>query len=315
MPRLRSASRLKQRGAYRPSHKSTFIALAVVAGILAINAGIIAFVIGNQSKSKSQSSQGQVIISSATLDKLGVNRSSVGDSGIKLIVNPDAQFNGKLQVNGDVSFAGQLKLNSKFTASDATLTTLEAGKTSLADLNVNGDGTVSNLNVRTDLIVAGTARFQGPTVLSGLLTANGNANISGNLTVGGTLAASNFHTSSLVVDSTIIVGGHFVTQGQAPSVSKGSSAVLGSNGTVNISGNDASGTIGVNVGAVATSCGVMASVTFHNQFTNTPHVVVTAVGPWFNVVYINRNSSGFSITCTGSSLAPGGYAFDYIVEQ
>ena len=109
-------------------------------------------------------------------------------------VDPDAQFNGKLQVNGDVTVAGQLKLNSKLSASAANLTTLEAGKTSLADLNVNGDGTVTNLNVRTDLIVAGTVRVQGTTVLAGLVTTTGNLNVSGNITVGGTLAVTGTST-------------------------------------------------------------------------------------------------------------------------
>lgn len=307
---LRSIRRQK-RGTYRPSHKSTFIGLGVVVGILVINAAIIGFVIKSQSKSSSSSNQSQVSISAATLDKLGVNKTSVNNSGVKLIVNPDAQFNGALQVNGNVTLAGQLKLNNKFTATDATLTTLEAGNTSLTTLNVNGDGTVSNLNVRSDLIVAGTARFQGSTVMTGLVTANGSVSVAGNLTVGGALATSNLHVSSLVVDSTIILGGHFVTQGTAPTVSAGSS--LGTNGTVSISGNDASGTIAVNTG-LAPSAGTVAFVTFHNKYTTTPHVVVSAVGQDAGSIYVNRSSTGFSIHVS-SLVASAGYAFDYIVEQ
>ena len=314
---LRSIRRLK-RGTYRPSHKSTFIGLGVVVGILAINAAIIGFVIKSQSKSGSSVNQSQVSISASTLDKLGVNRTSINNSGIKLIVNPDAQFNGNLQVNGNVSLAGQLKLNSKFIASDASLTTLEAGNTSLAALNVSGDGTVSNLNVRSDLIVAGTTRLQGSTVLSGLVTANGSINVSANLTVGGTLAAANLHVSSLVIDSTIILGGHFITQGTVPTVSAGSN--LGTNGTVSISGNDASGTIAVNTGTASppsgTSlpAGTVAYVTFHNRYSNTPHVVVSVVGQDAGSVYVNRSTTGFSIHVS-NLVASAGYAFDYIVEQ
>lgn len=309
---IRQAKKLK-RGTYRPSHKSTFIGLGVVVGILAINAAIIGFVIKSQSKTGSLANQSQVSISAATLDKLGVNRSSADNAGIKLIVNPDAQFNGKLLVNGDFTLAGQLKLNGKISAAAASFTTLEAGKTSLTDLNINGDGSVTNFNVRTDLTVAGTSRLEGPTVISSLLTAN-NVTVTGNLTVSGTMAVSNFHTSSLIVDSTILVGGHVITQGQQPSLVKGSLAVLGTNGTANMSGNDASGTVGIGVGVGATSGGIVASVTFRNTYSNIPHVVITAVGPGVTGVYVNRSATGFSIGIN-NTLAAGGYAFDYIVEQ
>jgi len=120
-----------RRGSYRPSHKATFIGLAVVVAILAINAGIIAFVLKSQSKSKSNADQGQVTVSQAALDKLGVNRSPVGDSGIELTVNPNARFNGNLQVGGDVSIAGKLQLNGPFSATSATFTNLNGGDTSL----------------------------------------------------------------------------------------------------------------------------------------------------------------------------------------
>ena len=283
--------------------------------LLAINAAIIGFVIKSQSKSGSSTSQSQVSISSATLDKLGVNRSSVNNEGIKLIVNPDAQFNGKLQVNGDVSLAGQLKLNSKITAPSASVTTLEAGKTSLTDLNVNGDGTVTNLNVRNDLIVAGIARMQGTSVFTGLITANGNINVSGNLTVGGTLAVSTAHVSSLVVDGTIIIGGHVITQGSAPGVSKGSASVIGTNGTVSLNGNDQSGTVVVNVGVGSGSTGVATIVTFKSAYSNIPHVVISQVGTGATNPYVNRSATGFSIG-VDSPLVPGrSYIFDYIVAQ
>ena len=311
---IRQAKRMK-RGTYRPSHKSTFIGLAVVIGILAINAAIIGFVIKSQSKSGSSSSQSQVSISSSTLDKLGVNRSSVNSEGIKLIVNPDAQFNGKLQVNGDVTLAGQLKLNSKISASAASLTTLEAGKTSLSDLNVNGDGTVTNLNVRTDLIVAGTARVQGTSIFSGLVTANGNLNVSGSITVGGTLAVSNLHVSSLVVDSTTIFGGHVISQGSVPSYSKGSTSVIGTAGTVSLSGNDQSGTAIVNVGIGSGSTGVAINVTFKNPYSNIPHVIVSQVGSGATSPYVNRSATGFSIGVDSPLSAGRSYVFDYIVEQ
>lgn len=300
-----------RRGTYRPSHKATFIGIAVVVAILAVNAGLIAFVLKKQSSTDSSLNRDTVTISQAALDKLGVNRSTVGTGGIELVVGPNARFNGKVQVGGDISIAGELKLNSKFSAAEASLAKLDAGVTSLSDLNVNGNATVSSLGLRNDLSVAGTSKFQGAVVMSQLVTVNNNVNVAGSLAVGGVLTVNSFHTASLVVDSTITVGGHIITTGSAPGVSAGSA--IGSNGTVSISGNDASGSVGVNTG-VGTTAGIVANITFKNKYSTTPHVVVTAVGSGAGSVYVNRTSTGFSIG-VNSALSLGGHAFDYIVMQ
>ena len=306
-------NRRSRRASYRPSHKATFIGLAVVVAILAINAGIITFIIKKQSKAAATqaSQQDQVTINQGALDKLGVNRSAIGDAGVELTVNPNARFKGAVQVGGDVSIAGQLKLNSKFSATDASLAKLEAGNTSLNQLDVNGDGTVSNLTLRKDLVVTGLSRLQGAVTVSQIFTVNNNANVSGSLSVGGALTVNSFHTSSLVVDTSLTVGGHIITRGAAPSVAPGTA--LGANGTVSISGNDTSGTVAANIGTGAVS-GIVANIAFINNYSNIPHVVVTAVGAGIGSVYINRSLGGFSIGVNGA-MAPGGYAFDYIVEQ
>jgi hypothetical protein len=308
-----SPKRRLRRGSYRPSHRATFIGLAVVILILAVNVGVITFIIKGQDK-KIQSAQGQVTINQAALDKIGVNQTPVGDSGIVLTVNPNAHFNGNLQVAGNVSVGGLLNLNKALTVSDANITQLDAGNTSLQQLNVNGDGTLSNLNLRSTLVVTGSARVQGPTTLSQLLTVQGGENVSGNLAVGGTLAVGTFHTSSLVSDYGITFGGHVITQGAEPGVSPGG-ACIGQNGTVSISGNDAAGTVDVNVG-VSPNCGgdaVVAYVSFRSGYTNIPKVVVTAVGPGASNVYVDPSTGGFDIGV--SSITQGGHEFDYIVEQ
>lgn len=309
---LAKASKRQRRGTYRPSHKATFIGLAVVVAILAVNAGIIAFVIKGQSKTATQASQGQVTLSTATLNQLGVNRSTINDAGIQLVVNPDALFNGKVTINGDASFAGQLKLNSKLSAADASLTQLEAGNTSLSQLSVNGDATVTNLNLRKDLIVAGVTTLNGGSTINQLLTVNNNANISGNVAIGGTLSVSTVHTSSFVIDSTLTIGGHILTQGSKPLIQAGPS--IGSYGTVSISGNDAAGTVAVNPG-VGASGGIVAYITFRNYYSNIPHVIVSSIGQDVGSIYVNRTTTGFSIHVSGPLTAGVGYAFDYIVEQ
>ena len=295
---------------YRPSHKATFVSLIVIVVILVVNAGIVAFVLRKQSGGKSLGSQGEVTLSQGALEKVGVNRSAVGNSGLELVVTPDARFNGGVTVGGSVSIAKELKLNSKFTAADATLGQLQAGNTALSQLNVNGDTSLSNLNMRGNLQVNGQTRLQGPVTITQLLTVNNNLNVTGSLAVGGALSTNNLSVRSLTVTSNLILGGHIITSGLAPSISVGGG--VGNNGTVSISGNDTAGTIAVNTGTGATG-GNLANITFKNKYSNIPHVVVTPIG---NVgsFYISRGTSGFSIY-VGNSLPPGSFAFDYIIAQ
>lgn len=305
-------SRLAKHVTYRPSHKATFIGLGVVVLILAANAAIFFFILKGQDSTTSEVSLGGIKISPTTLDTLGVNKTSVGNLGTELVVNPNSKFAGKVTVGGDVNIAGQLTLNSKFSASDASLTKLEAGDTAVSKLNVNGDGTISNLNLRNNLIVVGTTNLQGAVNIGQLLTVNNNLNVTGNLAVGGTLSARGFQASSLVSDTTLTIGGHIITRGSAPGVSPGNG--LGSNGTVSISGNDASGTIGVNIG-VGSGGGMLAYVSFKMPYTNIPHVVVSAIGgAGMGTLYVNRSAAGFSVGANGA-IPPGGYAIDYIVMQ
>lgn len=177
-------------------------------------------------------------------------------------------------------------------------------------MNVNGDATATNLNLRKDLTVLGATKLQGPVTIGQLLTVSGSMNVGGNLAVGGILSARGFQASSLVSDSTLTIGGHMISRGAVPGV--GSGPAVGSNGTVSISGNDAAGTVAVNVGGGAGN-GILAHVAFRNQYGATPHVVITPVGQG-GAFYVNRTVGGFSIGVSGS-IGAGGYAFDYIVMQ
>lgn len=298
---------------FRPSHRATFIGLAVVAVILAVNAGVIFLILKSQAKDAANTPQGQVTVSQDVLDHLGVNRGTVGDSGIVLTIAPSTEFKDKVVVDRDISVAGQLRLNGAFNATDASLAKLEAGSVTANQLNVSGDSTVSNLSLRNDLTVNGATRLQGAVTLSQLLTVNNSVNIASNLSVGGTVSAATLSGRSIVSTSTITVGGHIVTAGLAPSLSGGVS--LGSGGTLTISGNDAAGTVAINVGVGMSSGGIVANVTFRTPYSTTPHVVITPIGNIGTYYYVNRSASGFSIGIGGAITNPGGYAFDYIVEQ
>jgi len=295
---------LPKRGTYRPSHRATFIGIAVVVAILSINAGVIAYVLKGQADSSTDQPQGEVTISSDVLDTLGVSRNTIGSTGTELVVNPDSNFKGDVTIGGDVSIAGQLSINSVLAAADANLAKLQAGDTTVSGLNVSGDATISNLNLRSNLVVAGLTQLQGAVTLSQLLTVDNSVNIAGNLSIGGILSIGGFQTNILTI------GGHIITRGSAPGVSKGDALVL--TDTVSISGNDISGTVAVNIGTGSRS-GVVAYVSFVNSYGNTPHIVITPVGPGASDVYVNRSATGFSIGV--SSIGSGGHAFDYMVMQ
>lgn len=295
----------KRRIAYRPSHKATFIGLGVVVAILAINAVVLVWLTRSQSEAQQTAAKNSVTISTSTLEQLGVSRNPIGNAETELTVGPNSTFNGKVVMGGDLTVAGQLTLNSKFSATTASLSNLQAGETQVESLNVNGDATVSNLNLRKDLQVAGNTRLQGSLTVNQLTTINNNMNVAGSLSVGGSLSVRNFQVGTLTV------AGHLITSGSQPAVSAGGGT--GSNGTVSISGNDTAGTVAVNTG-VGAGNGLLASVTFSTKYGSTPHVVVTPVGRSIPGMYINRTSAGFTISVDGT-LSTGGFAFDYMVMQ
>lgn len=294
-----------RRNAYRPSHKGTFVGLMVIVIILVINVGVIMFIMRQQTDADAAAQKESVMLSGEVLNTLGVSRNPVGNAETLLTIGPNTVFNGKVTAGADVTIGGQLTLNSKFTAGDASLTNLQAGNTQVQELNINGDGTVTNLNIRRDLQVAGATRVQGQLTVNQLTTINNNLNVAGNLSIGGSLSVRNFQVGQLTV------GGHLLSTGAAPGVSSGGG--VGSSGTVSISGNDTAGTVAVNTGTGAGN-GVLAQISFRTNYTNTPHVLVTPVGRPVPNLYVNRNATGFSISVSGA-LPPGGYAFDYMVVQ
>lgn len=291
---------------YQPSHKATFIGLAVVVLILAVNAGVLFFVLKGQNKANTLAEKGQVSISSSVLDQLGVNRQTIGDSGVLLTVQPNADFKGTLTVTGATNISGPLVLNSKVTGTNAGFSQLQAGNTSLGQLTVNGNGTLQNLNVGKDLVVAGLVQLQS-------LSTTGSATIGGNLAISGALSVSSFSARSLTSTSTLTVGGHIITNGSAPIIGRGVGGALGSNGTVSISGDDSAGVIAINIGTNATG-GTLADVAFRNQYGGTPVIVITPVDVGGEFYVQDVSVGGFSLSVT-SGLPPGGYRIDYIVEQ
>lgn len=301
----------RKRPSYKPSHKATFIGIGFIVVFLSINAAGLAWLLRSETEAQQELINNGVTLSSETLAELGVNREPVGEAA-ELTVGPNATFRGDLTVAENVSIGGNLQINSAFVAQEAQITNLQASEVQLEELNVNGDGTLSTLNVRENLNVNGTARFDGQAIYSQLVTINNSLNVAGNLAVGGVLSVRTFEANNLTSGGVLTVGGHIVTRGSTPKVTKGGAA-LGSAGTVSISGSDAAGTVAVNIGTGA-GTGLLASVTFVRSYNKTPRVLITPNGGPVPGMYINRTSTGFTIS-TSSALSPGGYAFDFFVVE
>lgn len=308
LPVAKPAKAIK-RGTYKPSHKATLIGLAVVGVIIALNVGVVLFIMRGQTTA-AEKARNEVTLSSDTLNSLGVNKTAVGNEGAQLKIGPDSTFGGTVTIAKGASIGGPLQLNSKLTASDASLAKLQAGETSLGKVVVNGEISADTLLLRKDLTVPGTSRFSGPVTMGQLLTVNNNVNVTGSLAVGGSLSVKNFQASSLTSDSVLTIGGHIVTRGATPGVNGG--AGLGGGGTVTLSGTDTSGSVSLGIGT-GNSGGLLCEVAFAQRYDSTPHVVITPVGRYMNL-YVNRSANGFQIYSDGA-IPAGGYAIDYIVMQ
>lgn len=295
---------------YRPSHRATFIGIAVVVLVLAVNAGVLWFIIRAQSGNKS-ADRTSVTLSSDTLSSLGVTRNDVGQSAEKLTIGPNTTFNGSVTVAESASFGGELVLNDRLTGQSATFTQLNSGDVSVSSMNINGDATASTVNVRQDLNVAGASRLQGAVTIGQILTVTGGLTVGGNVAVNGTLSVNSLQVNSLALNSSLTVGGRIISTGSAPQVGGGNG--LGSNGTVSISGNDTAGTVVANIG-VGGGNGTLIQVAFRNPYPSTPRVIISPVGNPAPNTYITRSVGGFTVINSGG-LAPGSYIFDYIVIQ
>jgi len=229
------------------------------------------------------------------LDDLIGSDAVVGDPKQILTVESSAVFTGKVLIRDGLDVAGPIKVG---------------GSLSLPGITVSGNSAFDDVTINT-LIIAGDATVVGQlSVLEGL-------SVTGPVTFSGTFSAASFAIQTLQVDGDITLNRHIDAGGPTPSVS--SAAAVGSGGTVTISGTDTAGTVSINVGSGAAS-GVLANITFSNEFSGNSHVVITPVATQGSPVvatdttfYLStRTTSGFSIA-TSAALPPGSIAFDYIV--
>ena len=233
------------------------------------------------------------------LDRLNTHQLELGGEGNQLTFTANSTFKGKVIVDGDATFNGQLN----------------AGKTaSFTDLTIPGAASLSVVDIKSTLRVAGNTTLQGSVTAQNNLNVNGGLSVSGSSSFGGSLTGGDLSVRNATTNGNLTVNGHLITRGNTPTA--GAGTAVGGGGTVSISGNDSSGTIAVNTGT-APPAGIFIIVTFRTPFGNTPKVILTPVGSATGSLnyYTSRSANGFSI---GTSSAPAGgtnYVFDYFVVQ
>jgi len=264
-----------------------YLLLFVLVLVIAIGSVISLTLKGKQDAYKIITSQG---LTQDELKQLANTDVSVGKPKQILTVQANAIFTGSALVRGDLEVAGAFKLG---------------GDLSLANLLVSGtsklgDSQIQNLTVGNNLDVQGTLSLK-----SGISVA-GQSNFNGGL------VASSIITGALQLNGDLGLTHHLNAGGTIPSIAKGTA--VGGGGTVSLSGSDTSGSIAINTGG-SPPIGCLATVTFSEPFSTTPHVVVTPIGvsaAGLNY-YINRSTQSFSICSTNAAPGSETFGFDYIV--
>lgn len=254
-------------------------------------AGFAAFISYRTSKDAEQNANvlGQDL-SAEELAKINQSETAVGDAKQTLTIASNAIFDGRVLVKNNLDVAGTIKVG---------------GALSLPGITVSGTSTFENVSVASNLTIAGNAAVQGG------LTVQRNLTVAGGASFGGTISAPQITIDKIVLNSDLQINRHIDAGGATPGVSRGSA--VGGSGTVSVSGTDTAGTISINFGP-GSGPGIIANITFRNNFAQAPHVVITPIGSSCAELnyYVNRSTGGFSIASTNTGNAGASCAFDFI---
>jgi cytoskeletal protein CcmA (bactofilin family) len=260
--------------------------------IIILAGSIIFFVVFSSSQTPEVGIPESQELTQEAIDELVGSDAKVGDPKQLLTVESDSVFTGKVLIREGLDVAGPIKVG---------------GSLSLPGITVSGSSAFDAVTINT-LSIAGDATVQGQLSVQKGLT------VSGPVTFSGTFSAAAFSIESLQVNQNLNINKHIDAGGPTPNVSSG--PAVGSGGTVTNSGTDTAGTVTVNVGSNASAGGILATITFGNNFGGTPHVVITPVGaPAPNAFVTNRTTSGFSISYSPGFTSPVSVSFDYIVIE
>ena len=255
---------------------------------------IVAF-IGFASYSSNKKAENQSVIngqelSQQDLENLASSDQQVGDAQQTLTIASNAVFNGRVLVRNDLDVAGTIRVG---------------GALSLPGITVSGTSAFENVQVANNLSIAGNSAVQGT------LTVQQNLSVGGSASFAGQISAPSLSVERLILNQDLQINRHIDAGGPTPVASRGSA--VGGAGTVSVSGTDTAGTVSINFGP-GSAAGVIASINFANNFSQTPHVVITPVGSSCANLnyYVNRTTGGFSIGTTNAGGPGTSCAFDYV---
>ncbi len=267
-----------------------YLLLFILVVVVAIFVTILSLNV-NRKSVKTNNTASDQSLSQSDLNSIGDSNSQVGDAKQTLTIASNTVFSNKVLVRDNLDIAGTFRVG---------------GSVTLKDITAAGTSNLDNLQV------GGTFSTNSSATIQGDITSKGKLNIAGNGDFGGTLTASSLVVDKLSLNQDLSLSRHILSGGSSPSIVGGSA--LGNAGTVSLSGNDLAGTISVNIGSSPVA-GVVATITFANAYSKTPHVVITPVGSAGGGVayYVTRNSSSFTIGVSSAAGAGTSFAFDYIV--
>lgn len=228
------------------------------------------------------------------LQQLANNDATVGNTSQTLTIQGNAVIAGQTLMRGNLNIAGNLQTGGSIQGPTLTI----SGSSNLGDTQINS------------LQVATNTAIQGNTTLR-------DVSVSGTSTFSGATTASQITVTRLILSGNAIleIPNHISFTGPTPS-REIITSVIGSGGTVSISGSDTAGTVTINTGNTP-AAGCFTRIIFREVFARTPRVVVTPVGANAGRLdfYVERNTTSFSLCSANAAGGNQAFAFDYFVTN
>lgn len=265
-----------------------FIFIVVIAAVIAAVTYI------NSQKPPEEPDVSSQTLTTDALKQLANTDASVGNTSQTLTIQGNAIIAGQTLARGNINIAGNVQTGGSITTPDITV----SGGANLGQTQINS------------LQVATTLAVQGGTTMSDL-------NVAGTSSFSGAMTAGQITVTRLILSGNAVleIPNHISFTGSAPSRTINNS-VLGTGGTMSVSGSDTSGSIKINTGS-STTAGCFGRLIFRQTYTNEPHVMISPIGIAASQTqyYVERDNTGFNICTANPAPANKSFGFDYFVTN
>lgn len=263
-----------------------FVLVVVIAGI------VVAVNYLNSQKPQVLPDIASQTLSQDELKQLANNDATVGNTSQTLTIQGNTVIAGQTLMRGNLNVAGNIQAGGNITAPNLTISgTSNLGTAQINSLQVAQNVAIQGATTMRDLTVSGTSSFSGP------------------------MTASQITVTRLVLSGNAVlqVPNHLAFTGATPNRTV-NGGVVGSGGSLSVSGSDTSGTINVNTGNNPTA-GCFGRINFIQAYTAIPKVIVSPIGSGAGQTqfYVERNTSGFNICSTNAPPANAAFSYDFFV--